>query len=160
MKIATADLMDRDDAEIQSCTVQFTQYGAKREFHGPIRTIQTLEDNALIKRLLASPGAGAVLVIDGAASLRTALMGDVIGALAVTNDWSGVILRGAVRDVQALSLLNLGIKALGSNPRKSSKNASGRVDISIAFGDVTFRPGDWVYSDADGIVISPRALHV
>ncbi len=159
MNIATADLMDRADAGLQSCTTQFHQYGARRAFHGPVRTLRTREDNAQVRSLLSTPGLGAVLVVDGGGSLRTALLGDQLAALGAANGWSGVILHGAVRDVTALARIELGIKALGSNPRKSAKLATGAMDVPVTFGDTTFRPGDWVYSDDDGIVVSERKLH-
>ncbi len=159
MHLSTADLWDKYGSELQSCEVQFHQFGGKRTFHGPVRTIRTLEDNALIKQLLAGPGHGAVLIVDGGGSLRTALMGDIIAGAARTNGWAGVIIHGAVRDVIALGKLELGIKALGSNPRKSAKTGTGGVDEPVSFGGVNFRPGCWVYSDDDGIVVSATPLH-
>ena len=158
MAFATADLIDAHGSELQSCDLQFRQFGAKRAFHGPVRTIKTLEDNSLVKQLLAEHGNGAVLVVDGGGSLKTALMGDLIAASAVKNNWAGVILWGAVRDVVALGKIELGIKALGSNPRKSSKTGSGAIDASVSFGGVTFKPGNWLYSDDDGIVVAARQL--
>lgn len=159
MHIITADLIDSHGDKLQSCEVQFRQYGGRRNFHGPVRTVHTLEDNALIKHLLAGPGQGAVLVVDGGGSLRTALMGDMIAGDALKNSWAGVIIYGAVRDTLALGQLDLGVKALGSNPCKSSKNGTGDVDIPVTFGGTTFAPGTWVYSDDDGVVVSPERLH-
>src|SRR4051812_25602999 len=158
MPLPTADLIDQHGDLLLSCETQFRQLGGRRFFHGPIRTIQTREDNALVKQLLGEPGQGAVLVVDGGGSLRTALMGDVLAALALRQGWSGVIINGAVRDTVALAQLDLGIKALGSNPRKSTKNGTGAVDVPVTFGGATFAPGNWVYSDDDGVVISPRSL--
>lgn len=123
-----------------------------------MRTIKTLEDNALVKQLLSGPGHGAVLVIDGGGSLRTALLGDMIAGAAQKNGWAGVILHGAVRDTLALARLDLGVKALGSNPRKSAKQGTGAVDVPVSLGGVTFSPGAWVYSDDDGIVLSAGQL--
>jgi regulator of ribonuclease activity A len=154
----TADLIDAHGDQLQSCETQFRQFGGRRNFSGPVRTIQTLEDNALIKQLLASPGNGAVLVVEGGGSLRTALMGDLIAGAACQNGWAGVIIHGAVRDTVALGKLDLGIKALGSNPRKSGKAGTGRLDAPVSFGGVTFAPGHWVYSDEDGVVVSARPL--
>jgi regulator of ribonuclease activity A len=159
MSIATADLMDRTDVTLQSCSTQFRQFGGRKAFHGRIRTLRTLEDNAQVKQLLSTAGDDCVLVVDGGGSFRTALLGDALASLAVTNRWRGVILFGAVRDVAALANVDLGIKALGSNPRKSAKEATGSIDVPVTFGDATFNPGAWVYSDDDGIVVSPRALH-
>ena len=155
----TADLIDAHGEKLQSCEIQFRQYGRRRNFYGPVRTIKTLEDNALIKQTLGLPGHGAVLVVDGGGSLRTALMGDMIAGDALKNGWAGVIVRGAVRDVDALGQLELGIKALGSNPRKSAKAGTGSVDVPVSFGGVNFTPGSWVYSDEDGLVVSAQQIH-
>ena len=158
VNIPTADLIDAHGDRLQSCEVQFRQFGGRRNFHGPGRTIRTLEDNALLKQMLAEPGQGAVLVVDGGGSLRAALLGDLIAARALENGWAGVIIFGAVRDTVALGQLDLGIKALGSNPRKSGKVGTGSRDILVSFGGATFTPGAWVYSDDDGIVVSPTQL--
>lgn len=154
----TADLVDEleeTDAQVRSCDVQFGQYGGLRRFSGPVRTIRCHHDNALVKQVLSTPGHGGVLVVDGGASLHTALVGDVIAGLGVIAGWAGLVVYGAVRDVDALAGLPLGIKALGSNPRKSGKTAAGEVDVPVTFGGVTFAPGDTVFSDADGIVVVP-----
>jgi regulator of ribonuclease activity A len=155
----TADLFDAHGDRLRVCQVQFREFGGTRRFHGPVRTIRTFEDNALIKRTLSEPGQGAVLVIDGGASLRCALIGDVIAGLADRNGWAGLVVYGAVRDTAALGKLGLGIKSLGSNPRKSGKSGAGELDGAINFGGVDFRAGDWLYSDEDGIVVSDNALH-
>lgn len=159
MSISTADLIDRHGDALLVCETQFRHFGGRTVFHGPARTIRTREDNALIRQLVAQPGHGAVLVVDGGGSLRTALMGDVLAGLAQTNGWSGVIINGAVRDSGALAGVDLGIKALGTNPRKSAKNLLGEVDVPVSFGGATFAPGHWVYSDEDGIVISAGPIH-
>ncbi len=150
---ATADLIDTHGELLDSCDSQFRQYGARSSFRGPVVTVRCREDNALLKSVLSEPGQGRVLVVDGNASLHRALMGDVIAGIAVANGWAGVIINGAVRDVAALATMDIGIKALGSNPRKSAKTGDGQRDIPISFGSATFTPGAEVYSDEDGIVI-------
>ncbi|GLW62233.1 putative 4-hydroxy-4-methyl-2-oxoglutarate aldolase [Actinomadura rubrobrunea] len=158
MEFATADLIDEFGDELRSCETQFRQYGGRTTFAGPVATVRCRHDNGLVKRLLNGPGDGRVLVVDGGGSLKTALMGDLIAGAAVRNGWAGVVINGAVRDVAALRTLDLGVKALGSNPRKSAKDAAGEVDVPVAFGGVEFRPGDWLYSDEDGIVLAERDL--
>jgi regulator of ribonuclease activity A len=150
----TADLIDDHGDNLRSCAVQFRQFGGSTRFFGPIRTLKTLEDNALIKATLSQAGDGYVLVIDGEGSLQAALVGDVIAGLALANRWAGLIVFGAVRDTPALANLDIGIKALGSNPRKSRKSGAGHLDVPVQIGGTTFRPGDWVYSDEDGLVLS------
>ncbi|KAB2341271.1 ribonuclease E activity regulator RraA [Actinomadura rudentiformis] len=158
MDFATADLIDDFGDELQSCETQFRQYGAHAAFGGPIATVRCFRDNGLVKQLLNTPGDGRVLVVDGGGSLASALMGDMIAASAVKNGWAGVVINGAVRDVAVLRTLELGVKALGSNPRKSAKDGAGEVDEPLAFGGVEFRENDWLYSDEDGIVVAARKL--
>ena len=150
----TADLFDERGDELDSCELQLLSYGAKSAFTGTMVTIRCFEDNALVKSTLATPGAGRVLVVDGGGSLRTALMGDLIAGSAVANGWAGVVLHGCVRDVVALRELDLGIKALGSNPRKSTKTGAGELDVPVSFGGSTFHPGHRLWSDEDGILVT------
>jgi regulator of ribonuclease activity A len=152
----TADLVDDIGPEVRSCDLQFRQFGGRPEFAGPISTVRCFQDNALLKSVLSQPGTGQVLVIDGAGSLHTALVGDVIAELARSNGWSGLIVHGAVRDAATLRGIDIGIKALGTNPRKSTKTGAGQRDIEIILGGVTFVPGDVAYSDDDGIVVVAR----
>jgi regulator of ribonuclease activity A len=151
---ATADLVDDIGPEVRSCDVQFRQFGARTEFAGPISTVRCFQDNALLKSVLSEPGDGRVLVIDGDASVHTALVGDLIAELARSNGWAGLIVHGAVRDAATLRTLDIGIKALGTNPRKSSKTGDGERDVTVSFGGVGFSPGELVYSDDDGIVVT------
>jgi regulator of ribonuclease activity A len=153
----TADLVDDIGPDVRSCDVQFRQFGARTQFAGPIATVRCFQDNALLKSVLSSPGDGGVLVIDGSGSLHTALVGDLIADLGRSNGWSGVIVNGAVRDAAALRDIELGIKALGTNPRKSKKTGAGERDVTIRLGGVEFVPGDIAYSDDDGIVIVAAA---
>ena len=158
MDFSTADLVDAHGQSLRSCEVQFRQYGGRVRFCGPVRTVKTFEDNALIKQVLSTPGDGAVLVVDGGGSLRCALVGDVIASLAQKNRWAGLVIWGAVRDTAALAGLALGLKALGSNPWKSGKTGSGLADVPVSFGGMMFSPGDWLYCDEDGIVVSTSRL--
>jgi regulator of ribonuclease activity A len=153
MEFSTADLVDEHGEALQSCDLQLRQFGGRRRFHGPIRTVACFEDNALVRQVLSEPGDGAVLVVDGGGSLHTALMGDLIAGLAQANGWAGLVVHGAVRDTEALGGLAIGIKALGSNPRKTAKLAAGQVDVPVHFGGVSFRPGGHLYSDEDGVVV-------
>lgn len=153
----TADLVDDIGADVRSCDVQFRQFGGRTQFAGPISTVRCWQDNALLKSVLSTPGDGGVLVIDGDGSLHTALVGDLIAELARSNGWAGLVVHGAVRDATALRDIDLGIKALGTNPRKSAKTGAGERDVTVSFGGVTFVPGDIAYSDDDGIVVVTAA---
>src|SRR5690349_12008286 len=130
----TADLYDEYGESLGSCDTQLRQYGGIAKFGGPAVTVSCFEDNALLKSVLGEAGGGRVLVVDGGGSVHCALLGDVIGGLAVANGWAGVIINGAVRDVAALRELPIGIKALGANPRKSTKTGAGERDTVLEFG--------------------------
>lgn len=151
--VNTADLYDERGEELASIALQFQSLGGHSHFSGPVRTIRCFEDNALVKSTLASPGNGAVLVVDGSGSLRTALMGDMIAASAVANGWAGVVINGAIRDREAIAELPLGVKALGSNPRKSAKAGAGETDVDLLIDGVTIRAGATIWCDPDGILI-------
>ena len=130
----TADLVDDIGPDVRSCDVQFRQFGGRTEFAGPITTVRCFEDNALLKSVLGEPGEGRVLVIDGDASVHAALVGDVIAELGRSGGWAGLIIHGAVRDAATLRTLDLGIKALGTNPRKSTKTGAGQRDVFVTRG--------------------------
>lgn len=153
MSVVTADLYDELEEAIQSVPMQFRSFGARAAFDGPIRTVRCFEDNALVKATLSTPGNGAVLVIDGGGSLETALMGDMIAELAVDNGWAGAVIHGAIRDQMVINKLDLGVKALGSNPRKSTKTGAGELDVTLEFAGTIFRVGAHLYSDEDGILV-------
>ncbi|WP_433122549.1 ribonuclease E activity regulator RraA [Arthrobacter koreensis] len=153
MEKSTADLYDEHGEALASVSLQFQDLGGSTRFTGPVRTIRCHEDNGLVKSTLNSPGNGSVLVVDGGGSLNTALMGDMIAEAAVHNGWAGVVIHGPIRDRAAVAKLPLGVKALGSNPRKSAKDSVGEVDVPVEFGGVTFRPGAVLYADEDGILV-------
>jgi regulator of ribonuclease activity A len=155
---ATADLYDVYGDRCLSCETQFRQYGARKVFHGRIQTVECRNDNVLLRKTLEGRSDGDVLVVDGAGDLGGALVGDVIAKLGMDNGWSGLILNGAIRDSNAIATLNIGVKALGSNPKKSGKQGSGRVAVPVLFGKITFTPGHWLYSDDDGILVSAEPL--
>jgi regulator of ribonuclease activity A len=152
----TADLMDDLEKRYQSCETQFRQFGGRADFQGRIRTVSCLGDTVLVKQVLALPGEGQVLVVDGFGSLSCALLGDLTAAMAARQGWSGVVVHGAVRDSDALAQVPLGIKALGTNPRKPKQEGAGEIDCQVTFGGAVFHPGDMLWSDADGIVITSR----
>jgi regulator of ribonuclease activity A len=153
MTIATADLYDERGDALDSLSLPLHDLGGVVAFDGPIRTVRCRRDNALVKTTLAGPGNGSVLVIDGGGSLESALVGDLIAASAVDNGWAGIIVHGAIRDRDAIRMLPLGVKALGSNPRKSAKAGVGEVDVEVVISGVRFAPGRHVWADADGVLV-------
>jgi regulator of ribonuclease activity A len=149
---ATADVLDEHGDRASVCAIVFRQFGGRAAFEGPISTVHCREDNVLVRRRLSEPGGGGVLVIDGGGSLRVALVGEIVAGLARDGGWAGLVIDGCVRDVAALRELDLGIKAIGSTPRPSGKEGLGEIDVPVTFGGVTFRPGDMLFSDDDGVV--------
>jgi len=138
--------------------LDWRSYGGSTHFHGKVQTVKCFEDNTRVKELLATPGQGQVLVVDGGGSLRHALLGDLIAADAVKNGWSGVIINGACRDVDALAKLDLGIRALGCVPIKSVRRGEGQLNITVIIGGLPIKPGDHLYADNNGLILSSEAL--
>jgi regulator of ribonuclease activity A len=158
MTRATADLSDEHGDRIQVCEPLFKAFGRRASFGGPISTVRCFEDNTRVKEAVESPGNGRVLVVDGGGSLRCALLGGNLGAAAVRNGWAGVIVYGCLRDSRELNEMELGIRALEAMPLRSQKRNEGQRDVAVRFGGVTFRPGEHVYVDEDGIVVAATPL--
>ncbi|MDM5227015.1 ribonuclease E activity regulator RraA [Cytobacillus sp. NJ13] len=158
MDFKTADLCDDHSKELLICQQEFKSYGQKRKFSGPISTVRVFEDNVLVKEALESIPEGNVLVVDGGGSKRCALMGDRLGEIAQSRKLAGVIIYGCVRDTVELGSLDAGILALGSNPLKSRKEGKGDRNIPVTFGGIDWKPGEYVYADEDGVIVSSKAL--
>lgn len=157
-KLKTADLYDSYGDLLQVAEPVFRHFGRRTAFAGPIATVKVFEDNTLVRASLETPGRGAVLVVDGGGSMRCALVGDLLAQLAIDNRWAGIIVNGCIRDSVAIDGMNIGIKALATNPARSEKRGEGRKDVAVGFAGVTFTPGHHVYADADGIVVSEKDL--
>lgn len=158
MTSSTADLCDAHPG-CQVADPIFRDFGGASHFHGPAVTLKVFEDNALVRALLEEPGAGRVLVVDGGGSLRCALVGGNLAQLGVRHGWQGLIVYGCIRDSGEIRALPLGVKALGTHPRKSEKGLhGGHRDRPVTFAGVTVRTGQWVYADPDGILIAESAL--
>jgi len=160
MTLKTADLYDDHGDRVRVCDPIFRDFGGHARFFGPIATVKCFEDNSLVKAVLGEPGEGRVLVVDAGGSLRCAMLGDLIAASAVEHGWRGVLMFGCVRDTVELAGMALGVKALAANPRKSEKRGEGQRDIPVSFAGVRFRPGDYIYCDEDGLLVSEKALEV
>ncbi|MBY0155801.1 ribonuclease E activity regulator RraA [Cytobacillus oceanisediminis] len=158
MDFKTADLCDDHSKELLICQQEFKSYGQKRKFSGPISTVRVFEDNVLVVEALESIPEGSVLVVDGGGSKRCALMGDRLGEIAQSRKLAGVIIYGCVRDTVELGSLDTGILALGSNPLKSRKEGKGDRNIPVTFGGIDWKPGEYVYADEDGVIVSSKAL--
>ncbi len=157
-EIVTTDLHDAHPDRLTMCTLPLKDFGGRSSFSGLIRTIVTMEDTKLAQETFRTPGNGAVIVLDGGGSLRTAMLGDVNADILKQNGWAGIVINGVVRDSEALRKIDIGIKALGVTPVRSAKLGIGAVDVPVAFGNVLFEPGQHIYCDEDGILISSAPL--
>ena len=156
--IPTADLVDIIGADVRSCDTQLRNIGGKKRFSGKITTVSCFQDNALLKEILGEDNPGGVLVIEGKGSLHTALVGDLIAGRGKDHGWAGVIVNGAIRDSAVIAEMDFGCKALGTNPRKSTKTGEGDRDIPVSIGGVEFIPGHIAYCDSDGIVVTEQPV--
>ena len=156
---STADLLDEYPESIVLME-NFLSYGEVSTFFGRAKTIHAPEDNSLVRQALETEGNNQVLVIDGGASRACALVGDQLALLAIENEWAGIIVNGYIRDSAVIAEMPIGIKALGTNPRKSIKKNRGEADIELTIGQIQIKPGNWIYSDADGVIISEHNLLV
>ena len=148
MELLTTDLCDAHEEMVSVVEPMFSSFGGRASFFGRIATLKLFEDNSLVRKTLESAGEGRVLVIDGGGSLRRALVGDQLAALGVKNGWAGVV-----------GEMDIGVFAIDTHPMKTLKKNVGDADIPVTFGGVTFNPGEWLYADEDGVIVSESALH-
>jgi len=158
MPFATTDLCDEFGAEVSVAEPLFRDWGGAASFAGPIETLRVFEDNGLVRQALEGSGQERVLVVDGGGSLRTALVGGNLAALAHRNGWAGLVVHGCIRDAAEIAATPIGVKALSAIPRKSAKAGAGERGVPVTFAGVTFFPGAHLYADRDGIVVADRNL--
>lgn len=158
MQHATADLCDKYTEKLQVAEPIFIDFGGVSAFEGEIHTLKVFEDNTLVRAALEQNGTGKVLVVDGGGSFRCALVGDNLASLAIDNNWRGIIIFGCIRDSRQIAEMEIGVKALNTNPTKSMKRNEGQENIDVRFAGVDFRPGNYLYADEDGIVVSKFQL--
>lgn len=163
MSFKTPDLLDDNEEEIRNGGVRvlapmFQRYGGRYSFSGQIVTLKIFEDNSLVREVFGGDGNGKVLVVDGGGSLRCALVGDQLAILAHKNRWEGVVVYGCIRDSEDINQIDLGVRALNTHPLKSVKKGVGDKNLAVTFGGVSFKPGEWIYVDGDGIIVSDKPL--
>lgn len=158
--MATADLYDQheNNPALQIVSPLFRHFGGLRQFSGAIRTLKVLDDNSWVRKILGEEGRDQILVVDGAGSMRCALLGDMIAELAVRNQWKGIIIHGCIRDSMAISRMHLGVMALATHPRKTVKRDIGEPDVPLMFADCRWITGEYLYADEDGMILSPLPL--
>lgn len=160
MEYNTSELCDMYLDVVDVVEPMFSNYGGCNSFGGSISTIKCFEDNGLIAEVLQEDGEGKVLLVDGGGSLRRALVDASIAEIAANNNWEGIIVYGSVRDVDTLEEIDIGIQALASIPVGADGNGIGEVEVPVNFGGVTFLPGDHIYADNTGVILSPEPLDI
>jgi regulator of ribonuclease activity A len=160
---ATADLCDDnailiEDGRLAVLPPVFRHFGKRTRFAGRVVTLKVFEDNALVRALLETPGDGQVLVVDGGGSLRRALVGGQLALLAQDNGWAGIVIDGCVRDIVEIDSCDIGVRALAATPLRGGKKGIGERNVRVLVAGVPVNPGDWLYADADGIVVAQQRL--
>lgn len=158
MSNKTTDICDQHSERLRIATPIFTDYGGRKVFEGTVVTVKVFEDNSLVRAALEEAGEGRVLVVDGGGSMRCALMGDQLAAMAQRNGWAGVIVYGCIRDSADIATIEVGVKALQTHPLRSVKKGVGERDVPVTFAGITIRPGDYLYADEDGVIVADAAL--
>ncbi len=156
-EFSTPDLSD-DAADARAIELPLRNFGQLRYFCGQAVTIKCHEDNSLVKACVEEPGNGRVIVVDGGGSLRRALLGDMLAEKAAANGWAGLVINGVIRDVDEIGATPLGVQALGTCPVKTEKLGFGQRDVRLHFGGVEIDPGDYIYADNNGVLVSKRSL--
>lgn len=158
MDFTTADLCDEFDSLVKIAEPLFRDFGQIKSFHGEIATVKVFEDNVLVRRSLETAGRKRVLVIDGGASMKVALVGDKLAQIAYENGWTGIVVNGCIRDSAEIAKIPIGLKALNTIPKKSLKKGLGEVGVSVEFAGLVFNPGSYLYADHDGILTAEKKL--
>lgn len=161
---ATTDLLDANEAEVDAGQIQVLQpaliaLGKRRAFAGEVVTLKLFEDNSLLADLVKTPGSDRVIVVDAGGSLRCGVFGGNLAAVAARNGWAGIVINGCARDADEIDGCDIGLRALALNPRRSVKRGEGQREVTVSFLGATIRPGDWLYADRDGVIVSRRPLH-
>lgn len=154
------ELCDQFPELVQVVEPMFGNFGGRERFGGEIVTLKAFEDNSLVREQVALPGEGRVLVVDGGGSMRRAMLGDMLAEKAANNGWAGIIIYGCIRDVNAIADLDLGVQALGAHPMKTDKKGVGELNVEVTFGGVTFKPGNYLYADNNGVLVSSEKLEL
>jgi regulator of ribonuclease activity A len=163
MTFATCDICDAHEDKLAGGALAvlppvFKSYGKQSTFSGPATTLKVFEDNVLVRSTLETAGNGHVLVIDGGGSLRCALVGGNLGVLAEKNGWAGIIVHGCIRDAEEINACNIGVRALATHPQRSVRKGVGDSNIRVSIAGVAINPGDWIYADADGVLVAREKL--
>jgi regulator of ribonuclease activity A len=157
MKISTPDISDAHP-DVGVLGIPLRNFGGVSQFAGQAVTIKCHEDNSLVKQCVDEPGQGRVIVVDGGGSTRRALLGDMLAEKAAAQGWAGIVINGVIRDVDEIGATALGVQALGTCPLKTEKLGMGQRDVPLEIGGAVVHPGDYIYADNNGVLVSRDAL--
>lgn len=160
MTQATTDISDALGDAARVAAPIFSDYGGRKGFSGQIATVKCFEDNTLVRQALEEAGEGRVLVVDGGGSTNCALLGDMLASLALRNGWAGIVVNGCIRDSAEIASIDIGVKALATHPRKSRKQGLGDREVRVDFAGIEFKPGEHLYADADGVVVTAEPVSI
>ena len=152
------ELCDQYPDDVRVLEPMFMNFGGKERFYGEVVTIKAFEDNSLVREQVALNGTGKVLVVDGGGSLRRAMLGDMLAEKAAKNGWQGIVIYGCIRDVNAIGEIDLGVQSLATHPMKTDKRGLGDLNVPVTFGGTTIKPGDYLYADNNGVLVSDKEL--
>lgn len=158
MTISTPDLCDEHGEDVQVADPIFRHFGAVHQFGGEVVTVKCFEDNSKVGEMLRADGGGRILVVDGGGSPRRSLLGDKLVSLALDNQWRGIVIYGYIRDVEQIAAMPVGVVAMGAIPRKTEKRGVGQVNVPLKMAGLTIKPGDYIYADGSGVIVSENAL--
>lgn len=163
MSFATCDICDANEDKLATGALAvlppvFQKFGKLVKFSGRAATLKVFEDNVLVRQALETPGEGRVLVVDGGGSLRCALVGGNLGVLAEKNGWAGILVNGCIRDSEEINACSIGVRALATHPQRSVRKGVGERDLRVSIAGVAINPGDWIYADADGVLVASQPL--
>ncbi|KAL6634403.1 hypothetical protein ACP70R_027074 [Stipagrostis hirtigluma subsp. patula] len=165
LPLATADICDTNaklliSGELRPLQPIFQIYGKRKVFAGPVVTVKVFEDNVLVREFIAEKGHGRILMIDGGASMRCAIIGGNLAKRAQNNGWAGIVVYGCIRDVDDINRCDIGVRALNSHPVKPGKKGNGEKHVPVTIAGTRICDGDWLYADSDGILVASKELTV
>jgi len=123
---------------------------------GPARTALCMPgDNTMVHALVAHARPGDVLVLTSVEPAPVAFVGDLLATQAQARGVAGILVDGAVRDLDELAELGLPIWTRFVRAQGAMKGEVGKLDVPVVVGGAEIRPGDLVVMDCDGAVVVP-----
>jgi RraA family protein len=113
-------------------------------------------DNLMIHKALNMAGPGDVIVVSNEGDRSQSLVGEIIVTYARYKGLAGMVFDGPIRDIDAISKMDIPVYGTGTTPGGPYKEGPGEINVPIACGGIHIEPGDIILGDADGIIVIPR----